>query len=117
MGVIRVNPRVRWRERTYAATFEEFIEFLEDGTVRFANRNCRNGEPFLSHHWPVFSLVKRKRWRRRMLPRRDQIAASSWLCEARRWLPCSPLDAHAMKVEDARFARRRLNRDFNGRRG
>lgn len=105
--------QVPWRERTQAATFEPFVERDQDGAVRFANRAARSGAPFLQRHWPVFSLVKRSR-RKRHRPthhhaRRssDRITASSTLCEARRWLPCNPLDAHAMKIEDARLARRR----------
>lgn len=103
---------LRWHERTLAATFEPFIERRQDGTIRFANRALRSGEPFLRRHWPVFSLVKRSRQTLRppIALRRAgrvsrQITTSSRLCEARHWLPCNPLDAHAMKIEDARLAR------------
>lgn len=102
---------MRWYDRTLAATFEPFVE-RHDGAVTFANRQFHSGDPFMQRHWPVFSLVKRGRLKcRRPIHHRarrdsDQITESSRLCEARRWLPCNPLDAHAMKAEDARLARR-----------
>lgn len=91
------------------AEFEEFVWHDQAGDVRFANRMPGEGR-FLDRHWPVFRRTRRRVERRRP---RDVMASpcgqkvnrsilkSSQVCAARHWLPCNPLFAHAMQVEDA----------------
>jgi hypothetical protein len=96
------------------AEFEEFVSRDQAG-VRFANRMRADGR-FLDRHWPVFRRTPRRTERRRP---RDAMASpcgqkvnrsivkSSNVSATRRWLPCNPLFAHAMRVEDAWRERRR----------
>jgi hypothetical protein len=89
------------------AEFEEFVWHDQAG-VRFANRMRADGR-FLDRHWPVFRRTRRRVERRRpsdvMATPCGQkvnrsIVKSSQVSAARRWLPCNPLSAHAMQVED-----------------
>jgi hypothetical protein len=95
------------------AEFEEFVRHDQTG-VRFANR-MRTGGRFVDRVWPVFWRTRRRAERRRPS---DIMATPCWqkvnrstikssqVCTARRWLPCNPLFAHAMRVEDAWAYRR-----------
>jgi hypothetical protein len=90
------------------AEFEEFVWHDQAG-VRFANRMRADGR-FLDRHWPVFRRTLRRVERRRPSDVMStpcgqkvnrSIVKSSQVSAARRWLPCNPLFAHAMQVEDA----------------
>jgi hypothetical protein len=79
------------------------------GGARFANWMRADGR-FLDRHWPVFRRTRRRIERRRpcdvMASPCGQkvnrsIVKSAEVSVARHWLPCNPLFAHAMKVEDA----------------
>lgn len=81
--------------------------------MRFANR-LRAGGRFADRVWPVSRntpRVKRKRLRpldTSVIVRKASaaIAKAAALSEARRWIPMNPLQAYAMRVEDARLAKR-----------
>ena len=92
-------PRCMMLEK---ATFEPFVRRDPNG-VRFANR-------MRGRRWPVFRREARGFHYRRggyvqggpchqKIVR--SILKSSRVCAARRWLPCNPLEVHAMRVEDA----------------
>ena len=86
--------------------FEPFVEHY-DGRRHFANE-VRGAGRFSEHVYPVLSNARRQR--RKRLPMFSvcvvkvsrSIEQSARLSEARRWLPCKPLVAFAMRVEDAR---------------
>ncbi len=98
------------------AEFEEFVRRDHLGRVQFANDmrpHHNSGEVlkrFRQRVWPVFARAPRTPERRRS---RDMMASpcgqkvnrsivkSSDVSAARRWLPCNPLFAHVMRVEDA----------------
>ncbi len=91
------------------AEFDAFVWHDQAG-VRFANRMPRGDGRFRERHWPVFQPTRRRVGRRRpcdvMATPCGQkvnrsIVKAARISAARRWLPCNPLDAHAMKVEDA----------------
>jgi len=96
------------------AEFKKFV-WPDQNCVRFANRMRGDGR-FRARHWPVFQPARRGNQRRRPS---DVMASpcgqkinhsvfkSSQLSAARHWLPCNPLFAHAMKVEDIRRERLR----------
>ena len=100
-------PRCMTLERAF---FDEFIRRDAAGRAHFANRVPGEGR-FRDRHWPVFQRPKRHAHPRHlpMSPCGEKmsraIAFSAWLSEARRWLPCNPLDAYAMRVEDAVLSR------------
>jgi hypothetical protein len=96
------------------AKCDPFIERQADGRVWSANRIRAQGR-FADRVWPVFrnAHIERKR-----LPKPSNtyvivrtasasISRAAALCEARRWIPMNPLQAYAMRVEDARLAKRR----------
>jgi hypothetical protein len=96
------------------AKLDPFIERRRDGYVWFANRVRAKGR-FADRVWAVFrnARIKRKCLR---TPLDTSVAArkasasisrAAELCEARRWIPMNPLQAYAMRVEDARLAQRR----------
>jgi hypothetical protein len=105
------------------AEFEEFVRRDHLGRVQFANdmRPHRNSDEVLKRFrqrvWPVFAPT-----RRTVLPATQKeiegspcfqkvnrsIIKSSNVSAARRWLPCNPLFAHVMRVEDAWRERRGL---------
>jgi hypothetical protein len=96
------------------AKCDPFIERQADGRVWFANRIRAQGR-FADRVWPVFRNARNKRKR---LPEPSDtsvivrkasasISRAAALCEARRWIPMNPLQAYAMRVEDARLAKRR----------
>lgn len=103
---------MRWYDHTLATTFEAFVERY-DGAVAFADRQMCADRSLLERHWPVFSLVKRGKLKRRVpmshSARRncDQITESSRLCAARRWLPCNPLDCWSAATKRETGGRRR----------
>jgi hypothetical protein len=92
--------------------FEQFVE--RDGErVQFANW-LRTGGRFRDRCWPVFARDRRfakRPWARSRLGNfrdyRDgkMIDRNAHLLKVRRRLPCNPLYAHVMKVEDALMAR------------
>lgn len=105
------------------AEFEEFVRRDHLGRVQFANdmRPHRNSDEVLKRFrqrvWPVFArtrrAVERNRLRDRMATPCAQkvnrsIIKSSNVSAARHWLPCNPLFAHVMRVEDAWRERRGL---------
>lgn len=102
-----MSPRCTILER---ASFGEFIRRDAAGRAHFANHIPGEGR-FLDRHWPVFQRPKRHARPRRlpMSPCSERvnrpIVLSAWLSDARRWPPCNPLDAHAMRVEDAVLSR------------
>ncbi|SRR5258708_739242 len=88
------------------AEFDEFVWRDRDGKVHFGNRMRSDGR-FRDRVWPVL-----QRERRRVLPRLTKVSPcfekvdrsiikASKVSAARRWLPCNPLFARAMQVEDA----------------
>jgi hypothetical protein len=91
------------RDHTGRVHFENAMPWTYAGRGRF--RQC---------HWPVFARERRTFDRR--LPRYfgspcgrkmdRSIIKSSNVSAARRWLPCNPLFAHVMRVEDAWAYRR-----------
>jgi hypothetical protein len=95
------------------AKLDPFIEWDTDGRVRFANRLRAVGR-FADRVWPVFRNaphVKRRRLRAldtSVVVRKASaaITRAAALSEARRWIPMNPLQAHAMRVEDAYLAKR-----------
>ena len=94
------------------AEFEEFV-WHDQASVRFANR-MRGDGTFLDRHWPVFRRTRLRALRRRPCMKTPcgekvnrSILRSSQISAARRWLPCNPLLAHAMQVEDRVRWRRR----------
>ena len=96
------------------AKLDPFIEWDTDGRVRFANR-LRAGGRFADRVWPVFRnapRVKRKRLRKSLdtsvVVRKASaaITKAAALSETRRWIPMNPLQAYAMRAEDARLAKR-----------
>jgi hypothetical protein len=106
-------PRCTQLER---AEFEEFVWRDHTGRVQFANdMRPPDGKErrFRDRVWPVFACVRRRVDRRRpsdvmRTPCGQKvnrsIIKSSDVCAARRWLPCSPLFAHAMRVGRERLA-------------
>ena len=91
------------------AEFDEFVWRDQRGFVQFANR-MQTGGRFFDRHWPVFKRSRRgfdNGWR--VLNKTTvcgqkvnrSIMTSSRIAAARRWIPINPLDAHAMRVEDA----------------
>jgi hypothetical protein len=90
------------------AEFEPFVEHY-DGRRHFANE-VRGAGRFRERVYPVLSNSRRQR--RKRLPMFSvcvvkvsrSIEQSARLSEARRWLPCNPLVAFAMRAEDARRA-------------
>ncbi len=100
-------PRCMTLER---ASLDEFIRRNAAGRAHFADHKLGKGR-YCERHWPVFQRPKRH-IRPRLLAASlcsermsRSIVFSAWLSEARRWLPCNPLDAHAMRVEDAAMSR------------
>jgi hypothetical protein len=100
----------RWRyEPIYyrQRMFDEFVERDATGRVRFDNR-LPGGATSRDRCWPVFSPVKRKRWKRLPLPGARHALANraiqrdARIAAARGWLCCNPLLVHVMTVEDAR---------------
>jgi len=109
--------------RLAKAEFEEFIWRDHLGRVQSANdmRSHRNSGEILNRFrqrvWPVFARTRRAVERHRP---RDKMATPCWqkvnrsiikssnVSAARRWLPCNPLFAHVMRVEDAWRERRGL---------
>jgi hypothetical protein len=95
------------------AEFEEFVWRDHLGRVQFANNmrpHHNSGEVlkrFRQRVWPVFARTRRSFGPRLPLGSpcgqkvTRSIIKSSNVSAARRWLPCNPLFAHAMQVEDA----------------
>jgi len=97
------------------ATFEPYVTRDSDGRVRFENRWHAQGS-FRERCWPVLQPVRRTfrdRERRRFFPSAlgekasRSITRASRVAAALRWLPCNPLFAHVMRVEDARYSARK----------
>jgi hypothetical protein len=95
------------------AKCDPFIVRQADGRVWFANRIRAQGR-FADRVWAVLrnARIKSKCLRK---PSDTSVAArkasasissAAELCEARRWIPMNPLQAYAMRVEDARLAKR-----------
>jgi len=95
------------------AKLDPFIERGGDGHVWFANRVRAKGR-FADRVWAVFrdARIKRKCLRKSLdtsvVVRKASaaITKAAALSEARRWIPMNPLQAYAMRVEDARLAKR-----------
>ena len=91
--------------RLHHAEFDSYVTHL-NGEVRFANQE-RTGNRHRDRVYPVLSRSKRHRQRREPLygvcveKVSRSIERASYIAAARRWLPCNPLTAHAMRVEDA----------------
>src|SRR5512137_644793 len=95
------------------AKLDPFIERGADGRVWFANRIRAEGR-FADRVWPVFrnARIERKPLRKpthtSVIARKASaaITKAAALSEVRRWIPMNPLQAYAMRVEDARIAQR-----------
>lgn len=95
------------------AKLDPFVEWDADGRVWFANRIRAQGR-FADRVWPVFRNAPRVKCKRlraldtSVVVRKASaaITKAAALGEARRWIPMNPLQAYAMRVEDARLAKR-----------
>ena len=90
------------------ADFEEFL-VRRRGAVLFANSEIGPRQRFYDRHWPALQLGKRPRSRKRRPisghchARWNRVLDQTCkLAEARRWLPMNPLEAHSMRVNDAK---------------
>lgn len=86
------------------ARFEPYVERDAQGCVHFANRLIPVRLALL-RPGPV-RRRRRSDWPARSLHARQVKAAvlrASRLADARGWLPCNPMLAHQMRVEDARM--------------
>ncbi len=95
------------------AAFGPFTWRDGTGRVRFANADVLTDGRFRDRVWPVFQRAPRKPEQRRPMDAgpcwqkvNRSIIRSSNVGAARRWIPCNPLFAHVMRVEDAMLARR-----------
>jgi hypothetical protein len=95
------------------AKFEPFVWRDHTGHVRFANADLRTDGRFRERVWPVLARNPRSVDRRRPSDAgpcwqkvNRSIIKSSNVSAVRRWLPCNPLYAHVMRVEDAWAYRR-----------
>jgi hypothetical protein len=95
------------------AKLDPFIERRRDGYVWFANRVRAKGR-FADRVWAVFRNARTKRRCLRkpldtsavVRKASAAITKAAALSEARRWIPMNPLQAYAMRAEDARLAKR-----------
>lgn len=91
------------------ADFEEFL-VQRRGAVIFANREIGPRQRFYDRHWPAHRVgPDRHRPQKRRIPSNHcharynrELVRSCLLAEARRWLPMNPLEAHSMRVNDAK---------------
>jgi hypothetical protein len=94
--------------------FEPYLTREPNGRAVFAN-HVGSAPTFRQRCWPVLQPFRRSRrakrhqgWRSARLT--AVIKKDARLTVARRCMPCNPLDAHAMRVEDTRRGRRPLGR-------